>query len=58
MNFDNLFQNSASQPSNTTQTAQTTQASSPFAGLEQSLIQDGESILEKAAVGVVAGALL
>lgn len=55
MNFDNLFQNSASKPSTTTQTAQT---SSPFAGLEQSLIQDGESILEKAAVGVVAGALL
>ena len=58
MNFDNLFQNSASKPSTTTQTAQTTQTSNPFTGLEKSLIQDGESILEKAAVGVVAGALL
>ena len=52
MNFDNLFQNSGSKPTTTTQT------SNPFSGLEQSLIQDGESILEKAAVGVVAGALL
>ena len=58
MNFDNLFQNSGSKPTTTTQTTQTTQTSNPFSGLEQSLIQDGESILEKAAVGVVAGALL
>ncbi len=56
MNFDNLFQNSGSKPTTTTTT--TTQSSNPFSGIEQSLIQDGESILEKAAVGVVAGALL
>ncbi len=55
MNFDNLFQNSGSKPTTTTQTTQT---SNPFSGLEQSLIQDGESILEKVAVGVVAGALI
>ena len=58
MNFDNLFQNSGSKPSTTTQSSQTSQTTSPFAGLEQSLVQDGESILEHAVVGVVAGALL
>ena len=55
MNFDNLFQNSGSKP--TTTTTQTTQSSNPLSGLEQSLIQDGESILVKAAVGVLAGAI-
>jgi len=55
MNFDNLFQNSGSKP--TTTTTQTTQSSNPLSGLEQSLIQDGESILEKVAVGVLAGAI-
>jgi len=55
MNFDNLFQNSGSKP--TTTTTQTNQSSSPLSGIEQSLIQDGESILEKAAVCVLAGAI-
>ena len=55
MNFDNLFQNSGSKPTTTTST---TQSSNIFSGLEQSLVQDGESILEHAAIGVVAGALL
>ena len=57
MNFDNLFQNSGSKPTTNTSTS-TTQSSNPFSGLEQSLVQDGESILEHAAIGVVAGALL
>ena len=56
MNFDNLFQNSGSKPT-TTQTTQTTQTSNPLSGLEQSLVQDGESILEKAAVCVLVGAI-
>lgn len=60
MNFDNLFQNSASNPSTSTSTpsASTPTTSSPFSGIEQSLVQDGESILEKAAVGLVAGIIL
>lgn len=49
MNFDNSSQNSGSQ--------QTTSSQSLFSGLEQSLITDGETILEHAAVGVVAGLL-
>ena len=62
MNFDNLFQNSGTQPTKTTQTNSTstsTSASSQniLGGLEQSLISDGETILEHAAVGVVAGLL-
>ena len=64
MNFDNLFQNSGTQPTKTTQTnsnstSTSTSASSQniLGGLEQSLISDGETILEHAAVGVVAGLL-
>jgi len=52
MNFDNLFQNSGSKSTTTTQ------SSNPLSGLEQSLVQDGESILEHAVIGVVASALL
>jgi len=48
MNFDNLFQNSGSKPT-------TTQSSNPLSG--QSLVQDGESILEKTAVCVLVGAI-
>jgi len=51
MNFDNLFQNSGSKSTTTTQ------SSNPLSGLKQSLVQDGESILEKAAVCVLAGAI-
>lgn len=55
MNFDNSSQNSGSQQ--TTSSHQTTSSQSLFSGLEQSLITDGETILEHAAVGVVAGLL-
>jgi len=48
MNFDNLFQNSTG--TNTPSSSQNL-----MSGLEQSLVKDGESILEHAAVGVVAG---
>lgn len=60
MNFDNLFQNSGTQPTKTTQTNSTSTSTSSqnlLGGLEQSLISDGETILEHAAVGVVAGLL-
>ena len=64
MNFDNLFQNSGTQPTKTTQTnsnststSTSTSSQNILGGLEQSLISDGETILEHAAVGVVAGLL-
>lgn len=62
MNFDNLFQNSGTQPTKTTQTnststSTTTSSQNLLGELEQSLISDGETILEHAAVGVVAGLL-
>jgi len=58
MNFDNLFQNSGSKPTTTSTSTPTTQSSNPLSGLEQSLVQGGESILEHAAIGLVAGVLL
>lgn len=57
MNFDNLFQNSGSQPTKTNSTSTSTSSQNLLGGLEQSLISDGETILEHAAVGVVAGLL-